>query len=257
MAVVATYGGDQRVARLRGDACNPCPDIRVRRQAEAAFLGDVRVRIQRDVSKAVALRHEKLVTLEPPLEHAQRRMALGQLLGQQVAELRRGLAQRCEPETGGAEIRFEVVLFEAQPLPHARALEFFIRDQVRVLGQKLDDGVALGQKLSAAEFEQRNPAGRIFGKELRGARGTAWDVHLDELVGDTQVLTDQPHLVAIARRQVVIQAVSRAHLTTCMRLLAREMPSTPLRTTSMTVPNEATAAMNSPTADSVPVSSTM
>ena len=69
--------------------------------------------------------------------------------------------------------------------------------------------MAFRQISAARNFQQRDPAVRVFLQELRGARSAADDVHLHQAVRDFQVLADQAYFVAVARGQVVVQRVWR------------------------------------------------
>ena len=114
--------GNRRPVRLPLDALAPGADRRIRREIEAAFMRDVRVRIQRDVRQRVLPRRQVLAVAQRFFEHVERRVAVLLLLHQFLAELRARLAE-LHPEAQRRDVRLEVVLLEAHPLPHARALE--------------------------------------------------------------------------------------------------------------------------------------
>src|ERR1700688_2472580 len=70
-----SFLGDRDMARLAGDAVEPAADRAVAAEIELAFLGHMRVGIERDVGDRPAVADEPSAAFEMPLHHVERGIA--------------------------------------------------------------------------------------------------------------------------------------------------------------------------------------
>jgi hypothetical protein len=113
----------------------------------------------------------------------------------------------CElPETGGADVRLEQVLLEEHPRVDARALDRVIGQEVRALGQVEEDGARLGDRLAVLGLEERRPTRGVAGKVVGGLGLAGEDVDWDALVQQVELREQHPHLEAVRRGGVVVEA---------------------------------------------------
>ena len=64
--------GDRRVCWLHGNAINPAPDGRKAAEIEVAFVGYVRVCVQRDIGDRIRIVREPIGRREATFHHAER-----------------------------------------------------------------------------------------------------------------------------------------------------------------------------------------
>src|SRR5262249_38683546 len=106
------------MARPRGDAPEPGAHPPGAGEGDAAFLGDMGIRIERDVGDGVAVGGEELVRVEVPFHDAQCLVALlHPLLEGMHLQVASALDER-QPEMGGAQVWLQTVLLEEHPLQH-------------------------------------------------------------------------------------------------------------------------------------------
>src|SRR6185295_12744224 len=101
---------------------------------------------------------------------------------------------------------------EAHPLQDARPLQSTARKEGRAIGQVVEDRVRFEEKVARLGLEHRDTAVRILVEELRGASLTVQDVLLDQSEGDAELGEEQADLVAVARREIVVETEHGARL---------------------------------------------
>ena len=154
----------------RGDAVKPRTDRRVRLEREAALVGAVRVRVQRDVRDRHRVTREPVAPVKAELERRERfHAAFRQMMALRLPDLRPRRV-RLE-EARDRDRRLVLVLLEEHPLERLRAVVAVLRDEPRALSEVRDDRVRLRERAAVVEDERRRVARRIErGELLRGGR---------------------------------------------------------------------------------------
>ena len=111
-----------------------------------------------------------------------------------------------EPEAHGRDVRLVAVLLEEHPLEHASPFKPVARGEGRAVGEEEEDRVRLREKDPGLALQHGDPAFRVLREEFRGPRLALQDVHLDPLERDPEVGEEEAHLVAVAGREVVVEA---------------------------------------------------
>ena len=182
-------------------------------------MRDVRVGVQRDVRDRVPLADEEPPAREVPLHDVERLIAALDLLRID------GFAEEVRPEAGDGDVRLVAVLLEEHPLEHLGAREAVVGEERRPVGEVEEDGAGLGQPAAVLELEHGDAAVRIDREEFRRAGLALEDVLLDQPERAAELRQQQPDLVAVSRRQVVVQ---RQHVRRLARVDAvrnRVLPS--------------------------------
>jgi len=111
-----------------------------------------------------------------------------------------------EPEAETAHRRDHVGLLVDQPVHDLGKLERVVREERRSLGEVEEDRVRLGQEAAVVGLEDRRGPGRVHRRVLVGQRVAGEDVDRHAFVVPAQLRQQQPHLVAVARSEVVVKA---------------------------------------------------
>src|SRR5206468_6408046 len=121
-----------------------------------------------------------------------------------------------EVEAGGrhGDVRLVAVLLEEHPAQYVGAREAFLGEEGRPVGQIEEDRVRLGEVAAVVELEDRDAPVRVQGEELRRAGLALRDVLLDQREAVAELREEEADLVAVARRQVVVELHRRGACTT-------------------------------------------
>lgn len=173
-------------------------------EVEAGLVRHVHVRVDRDVGDRVALAGQERVFAQVALEDVQHRGSRGApALGRRAVRVEpAGL----EAEAQAGDPGNDLALLVEQPAHHLGPRGPVVRQQLGALGQVGEDRVRLGQRLPVIGFEDGRHTGRIEARELVRERVAAEDVDVHALVVDAELGQQQPHLEAVARGRVVVQA---------------------------------------------------
>ena len=189
---------------LRGDAVNPRADRRIRVEGEAALVGAVRVRVERDVRDGHRVAGEPVASLEAELERGERLdAALRQVLALRLPDLR--LRRVRLEEARDRDRRLVVVLLEEHPLQRFRAVVAVLGDEARALAEVPDDRVRLRERPAVVEDERRRIARRVEPGELVARIAAIDHVDLPQLERDPEMRGEEPHLVTVARDRAVVE----------------------------------------------------
>jgi hypothetical protein len=97
------------------------------------------------------------------------------------------------------------VLLEEHPLQHLRATQLRRGHEARPFREIPEDGVRLGQVRSVVELERGDPPVRVALEEVRRARLAFVDIDVRPVIFLAELREQQPHLVAVARVEIVVE----------------------------------------------------
>ena len=178
------------------------------REVEPALVRHVGIGIQGDVRDVHRVLAEPVRLAQVPL-HDRERGAPALLLVRKLHALRPGHLDMPDPVARDRDAGLVAVLLEEHPLQGEGATERFGREEARTLGEMEEDRVGLGEMRTVLKLQHRDTAVGVAGEELRCPRLALEDVDLDSLVSPAQVGEQQPRLVSIAGKAVVVEAKHR------------------------------------------------
>ena len=165
-----------------------------------------------------------------------------------------------DPKARRRDVGLVAILLKEQPLKHFGALKGVDRQIGCCLGQMEKDGVGLGQRPPILEDQNGNPAIRIDRQKVGRPRLAPIDVHLDPLEGLAQQGQQEPDLIGIARRQIVVKPQHKGYSAAiagvsadlaeiyCIIASAASRPSRMAQTTK-DAPRTMSPAANTPSSD--------
>ena len=192
------------MAGLRFYALEPGLDRGVSGQIEAAFVGDVGVRVERDVGDRVAPADEPFARLQMRVHYGERVVATPAHQIEDLPAIVLHLRIHHE-ETDARDIWLVAVLLKEQPLQYLGALETICGEERRAVCEVGDDRVGLEEQLAIIEFDGGDSTVGKFGEEFWRPCFTGDDVEFDALEGDRELGQEQADFVAVAGGEVVVE----------------------------------------------------
>jgi hypothetical protein len=172
----------------------------------------VGVSVEGEVRHGAAPTDEEVVALQGLLHDTERvvpELSLGLEGG--PAFFRHLRVENVKPGARHGNVRLVAVLLEEHPLQRTRPSEAIVREERSAAREIEQDRVGFWQKLSFFGLEYRDTPVRVDVFEERGrARLAPVYVVLDPFEWNTKLCQQQPDLVTVPRRQVVVQAQSHS-----------------------------------------------
>jgi len=166
----------------------------------------MRVGIERNVGDGVSLADEPFARFQMPFHHAERIISARAHHRVENSATRIGDIRMHHQVPNARDVRFVAVLLEEEPLKNLCAFESIRWKERRAFRKVRDDRVRFEQQLTVAQFDGGNSAVRKLAKKLRRASLALSDVEFDSLEWNPKLRQDEANFVAVARRQIVVQA---------------------------------------------------